>query len=78
MDSITGLRFKELEKRPTYDDLIEEIINGFKSKVPNRTATFIYGPPGISNLLSPDGTSIKDIEEHEERKYKEGPQVVRP
>ena len=71
MDSITGLRFKELEKRPTYDDLIEEIINGFKLKVPNRTATFIYNSPEISNLLSPDGTSIKDIEEHEERKYKE-------
>ena len=63
MDSITGLRFKELEKRPTYDDLIEEIINGFKLKVPNRTATFIYNSPEISNLLAPDGTSIKDIEE---------------
>ena len=45
MDSITGLRFKELEKRPTYDDLIEEIINGFKLKVPDRTAAFIYSPP---------------------------------
>ena len=71
MDSITGLRYAELEKRPTYEELIDIIVKDFKVKLPDRTASFIYNSPEIQNLLAGDGSSIKDIEEHEVRKYKE-------
>ena len=71
MDNITGLRYAELEKRPTYEELIDIIVKDFKVKLPDRTATFIYNSPEIQNLLAGDGSSINDIEEHELRKYKE-------
>ena len=71
MDSITGLRYAELEKRPTYEELIDIIVKDFKVKLPDRTASFIYNSPEIQNLLAGDGSSINDIEEHELRKYKE-------
>ena len=71
MDNITGLRYAELEKRPTYEELIDIIVKDFKVKLPDRTASFIYNSPEIQNLLAGDGSSINDIEEHELRKYKE-------
>ena len=71
MDNITGLRYAELEKRPTYEELIDIIVKDFKVKLPDRTASFIYNSPEIQNLLAGDGSSINDIEEHEVRKYKE-------
>ena len=71
MDSITGLRYAELQRRPTYEELIDVIVKDFKVKLPDRTATLIYNSPEIQNLLAGDGSSIKDVEEHELRKYKE-------
>ena len=71
MDNITGLRYAELEKRSTYEELIDVIVKDFKVKLPDRTATLIYNSPEIQNLLAGDGSSIKDLEEHELRKYKE-------
>jgi hypothetical protein len=46
-------------------------VKDFKVKLPDRTATLIYNSPEIQNLLAGDGSSIKDVEEHELRKYKE-------
>ena len=68
MDNITGLRYAELERRPTYEELIDIIVKDFKVKLPDRTATLIYNSPEIQNLLKGD---VNDIEEHELRKYKE-------
>ena len=68
MDNITGIRYAELERRPTYEELIDVIVKDFKVKLPDRTATLIYNSPEIQNLLKGD---VNDIEEHELRKYKE-------
>ena len=52
MDSITGLRYAELEKRPTYEELIDAIVKDFTVKLPDRTATLIYNSHEIQNMLA--------------------------
>ena len=69
MDSITGLRFQELNKKPSYDELIDVIIKDYTVKLPDRVATFFYNSPELSNLLAPDGSGVTDIEQHEEQKH---------
>ena len=71
MDSITGLRFAELNKKPSYDELIDVIIKDYTAKLPDRVATFLYNSPELSNLLAPDGTGLNDLEQHEEQKHKQ-------
>ena len=71
MDSITGLRFQELNKKPSYDELIDVIIKDYTAKLPDRVATFLYNSPELGNLLAPDGSGVTDIEQHEEQKHKQ-------
>ena len=58
-----GIKFKGLEKKPTYDELVNYIERDpDKIKLPNREAKFTRNSPMMSQL---DGEGLREMEEQQ-------------
>ena len=56
-----GINFDGLRERPTYDKLIDYVMNKQeKIKYPDRTAKLLRNSPQLSNLLDGDGEGLLD------------------